>query len=156
MRRVIIALFIISNLSIIEIKAGHIPFFYSYGETIDKVLNLPNTETFEFEYGDGLYHGDLGVKYNQFCLFWIPLFNYGEKRYVLFNKRKDDYIYVVLDYNDIKYLQEEYGSSMIPTSPKLSFWNEWGGKILGLFILLLGWIFIKSYSKEETKILEDN
>ena len=122
-----------------------------YGETFEKVIDLPNSDEYEFEYSERIYHGDLGIRYKQFCLFWIPLFNYGEKQYVLFNKRKDDYVYVDLTYSDIEYLQEKYGSSLVPTNPEISFWNKWGGKILGVLIIIIGWFIFSLSSVEQGK-----
>lgn len=144
-----IILLLISIFTTKNMKAGDIPLIYSNGETFEKVLVLPNSEDFEFIYSDRLYHGDLGIKYNQFCLFWIPLFNYGEKRYVLYNERKDDYVYVELNASHIRALQKIYGNSLVPTLPKPSFWNEWGGKLLALLIIICGWGLFSPDHKEE-------
>jgi len=135
----------------IDAKASDFPIIYSNGETFEKVLTLPNTEEFQFEYSERMYHGDLGIRYDQFCLFWIPLFNYGDKKYVLFNERKDDYVYVELTNDGIKYLQDIYGSSTIPNTPKPSFWNEWGGKLVALLIIALAWFLFSPDSEDNNK-----
>lgn len=109
---------------------------YSNGETFIKVLDLP--KEYEMEYNERIYHADLGIRFHQFSLFWIPLFNYGEKKYVYLNERKDDYVYIELTSDDVNELQDIYGSSIVPSSPELPFWDEWGGKIV-LFLILLVW-----------------
>lgn len=146
MRKIVFIILFASFYSIAQVKAGDIPIIYSNGETFEKVIDLPNTEDFEFEYSDRIYHGDLGIKYDQFSLFLIPLLNYGEKKYVLFNERKDDYVYAELTDEGIKYLQDSYGVSVVPSTPELSFWNTWGGKMLVLFIIIICWGVFRSGS----------
>lgn len=134
--------------AIVDVKAGGLPIIYSNGETFENILDLPDSEEFQFEYSERLYYGDLGIKYEQFCLFWLPLFNYGEKRYVLFCERKDDYVYVELSDDDISFLQEIYGNSVIPSTPQLSFWNEWGGKLVGLLVIVLILFYFRLKSED--------
>jgi len=114
-----------------KIDAG-IPIFYSYGDDMVKVVELPDRDEFQLLARDGnAYHADLGILHKQFSLFWIPLVNFGEEQYVFYTDKKimgQDYTYVSLSPSDIEYLQSEIGG--IPSSPELPFWDAWGGKLL--------------------------
>ena len=119
---------------------------YSNGETFIKVLDLP--KDYEMEYNERVYHADLGIKFYQFSLFWIPLFNYGEKKYVYLNERKDDYVFIELTSDDVSELQDIYGSSVIPSDPELPFWDVWGGKMV-LILIIIVWFGYKRIAKDD-------
>lgn len=123
---------------------GRIPIVYSSGEEIEKVFDLPLRDEFTLVDDDGSqYHGDLGILHEQFSVFWIPLYNYGTPKYVLYTEEaagEYDYLYIDLEDEDIAYLQGEFGG--IPSSPELPFWDVYGGKLLAIFLLIvLGIIF---------------
>ena len=113
---------------------------YGNGEEISMVLSLPNQEDFLITCDDGRdYHADLGVMYNQFSLFYIPVWNYGDYKYVLYTDKKVgkyDFTYVDLGKDEVEYLQTLYGG--IPDEPELPFWDAYGGKLLILLLLVIG------------------
>jgi len=59
--------------------------FYSNGEKVEAVKQLPDSAIINDE------HVNLGVMYKQFSIFWIPMWNYGETKFVLINDKKDTY-----------------------------------------------------------------
>lgn len=111
---------------------------YSAGEEIEEVMDLPHTNEFMIQASDGnLYYSKVGIMHKQFSLFWIPLINYGEEKYVLYVDQKIgkyDYTYSELSDEDIMFLHDRFGLSEIPS---LSFWDAWGGKLLFLVIIFL-------------------
>lgn len=123
---------------------GGIPILYSDGEEVEKVIDLPMREEFQIQTQDGnWYHADLGILHEQFSIFWVPLYNHGTEKYVLYTDQKIgeyDFTYAELDNEDIANLQSEFGG--IPSTPELTFWDVIGGKLLAL-LLIGGFIFIK-------------
>ena len=122
------ALFFTSN------SASAAVILYSNGEKIDVVMELPDSAVIDNQ------HVNLGVMYNQFSLFWIPLWNYGETRFVLIND-KEDYYYD-LDAEDIQMIEDEFGVD-VPEKPKIDSWNKIGGKLV-LIALAVGIILFRN------------
>ena len=150
--KVLVAFLSFSVLITVETKG--VPVFYSYGETFKKVLDLPIEN--ELEYNGRTYHVDLGVKFQQISIFWIPLFNYGEKEYVFVNKALD--VYWELNDDGLDILQEMYGSSVVPSKPKLPFWDAWGGKMV-LILINIAWYGISRYlrgDENDSTLQEEN
>lgn len=119
---------------------------YGNDPVVTKVLDLPINDAFTIVAENGQsYHANLGVMYDEFSLFWVPIWNYGEMKYVLFTDTKIgeyDYTYVDLSAEDVAFLQSQFGG--IPTEPELPFWNAIGGKlVLLLLILVIGVFFNK-------------
>lgn len=125
---------------------GGIPIIYSNGEEIENAYILPYKNEYFIQADDGnWYHANVGVLHEQFSLFWIPLVNYGTEKYVLYTDTKVgeyDHVYVELSDDDIEYLQSEF-ADFSPT-PKLPFWDAWGGKLLVLGIILFFFICAKT------------
>ena len=126
------------SFSVTKVEAKGV-ILYSMGETIEKVIDLPKKDEYTILAQDGkLYYTDLGIMHNQFSIFWIPLWNYGTAKYVLYTDTKIgkyDYTYADLSNDDIAYLQNQYRS--IPDTPQLSFWSVIGGKIVAFLIIQL-------------------
>lgn len=126
------------SFSITKVNAKGV-IFYSTGETVEKVMDLPQREEFTLQTEDGrLIHANLGIMHEQFSIFWVPLWNYGKEKYVLYNDTKQgeyDYTYCDLTRDDVAYLQSQFGG--IPVVPELSFWTVYGGKIVAVIILLV-------------------
>lgn len=121
--------------------------FYSTGDHVVKVLDLPkDNELFEIEDEDGTStHVDLGILHSQFSIFWIPVLNYGEEKYVLYNESGRTINYVDLDEDSLKILHALYD---FPEEPTLSFWHTIGGKLV--WLLIIGAIiFIKARGKDD-------
>jgi len=105
--------------------------FYSNGEKIEVVKKLPDDAVMD----DG-EHVNLGVMYNQFSIFWIPMWNYGETKYVLINDAKDTYY--DLDAEDLEMIRSDFNVK-ISDKPSIGFWNKIGGKLIwGLLIVAAG------------------
>lgn len=97
-------------------------------------------------------HVNLGVMYNQFGLFWLPLWNYGTPQYVLINDKEDTYY--DLDEEDIALLQEEYGVNLAK-APKPSLWQQIGLKpVIVLLVFFLIWGNIGGKKDEEEREVE--
>jgi hypothetical protein len=116
--------------------------FYSTGEKIELLETLPPEATIDD------VHINLGLMYDQFSIFWIPVWNYGETKYVLVNDEEDTYW--DLDTETIELLKTDFKVE-IPEEPVIGFWNKIGGKIIwGIVILvaLAGWFFTRKDDKE--------
>ena len=100
--------------------------FYSNGEKIETVTKLPDNAVINNE------HVNLGVMYEQFAIFWVPMWNYGETKYVLINDERNTYY--DLDQEDIETLKVEFGVN-IPDKPAIGFWNKIGGKIIWSIVI---------------------
>jgi hypothetical protein len=120
---------------------------YSNGEKIEVVKKLPDNVIINDE------HVNLGVMYEQFSIFWIPMWNYGEKKFVLINNKKNTYY--DLDEEDIEVLKTEFNVK-VPAKPTIGFWNKIGGKIIWICVILAafcGWWFTRK-DDEEAEIPE--
>jgi hypothetical protein len=122
-------------------------FIYSNGEKIDVVMQLPDSLVLD----EG--HVNLGVMYDQFSLFWIPLWNYGETRFVLINDSED--YYYDLDEEDIQMIEAEFGID-IPEKARIGFWNKIGGKLVAIAIIVGIMLFRSRGGKEEDDEVEEN
>jgi len=118
---------------------------YSNGEKIEVVKQLPDSAII-----DGT-HVNLGVMYKQFSIFWIPMWNYGDTKFVLVNDKKDTYY--DLDKENIETLKTEFNVN-VPDNPAIGFWNKIGGKIIwGVLIIaaICGW-WISRKDNEDAEI----
>lgn len=119
-----------------NIQEAKIPIIYSSGEALTEVKTLPKDAVFD----DGT-HFNLGVYHNQFSIFYMPIWNYGNPQYALINDKKDQYI--VLDQEDVKEVSKEYNLQLSET-PSLPWTTKIGGKPIIILILLFslrGFIF---------------
>jgi len=116
---------------------------YSNGEKIELTKELPADVTI-----DGT-HVNLGVMYDQFAIFWVPMWNYGETRFVLFNDKKNTYWDV--DEETIEILKTDFNVE-VPAKPTIGFWNKIGGKLIWFGVILLafwGWWSSRKDDDEE-------
>ncbi len=123
--------------------------FYSTGDHVVKVLDLPkDNDLFALEGDDGeMVHLDLGIMHSQFSLMWIPVFNYGEEKYVLYKESRNTINYVDLDEDELKVLHALYD---FPETPSMPFWHKIGGKLVWILIIgLLIFFKIKGGKEEE-------
>lgn len=122
---IMLILFSIGSVQKIEAKGV---IFYGLGETISTTQTLPEEVILDGQ------HVNIGVHYEQFSLFWIPIWNYGDVTNVLVNDKEDTYWDI--DEEDIEHLKTEFdvevGEAEIP------FWTKVGGKpIVVLLVLFL-------------------
>lgn len=127
--------------------------FYSTGDHVVKVLDLPkDNDLFALEGDDGeIVHLDLGIMHSQFSLMWIPVFNYGEEKYVLYKESRNTINYVDLDEDELKVLHALYD---FPETPSMPFWHKIGGKLVWILIIGLLIFFKIKGGKEEEAALE--
>jgi len=121
---------------------------YSNGEKIEVVKQLPENAIYDGQ------HVNLGVMYNQFAIFWIPMWNYGETKYVLVNDKKDTYYDLTAEDSEI--LKTNFNVE-IPQNPTIGFWNKTGGKLIWIAVILViasGWWFSRKDDNEEAEIPE--
>ncbi len=82
-------------------------------------------------------HVNFGVVYDQFGLFWLPLWNYGETEYALISD--DENTFWSLDEETLEMVKSEYELD-IPDTPSIPFWQKVGLKpvviLLFLFFIL--------------------
>jgi hypothetical protein len=108
--------------------------FYSNGEKIELFKELPSEAVINGT------HVNLGVKYEQFSIFWVPMWNYGETKYVLINDKEDSYW--ELDTETVEKLRTDFNVD-VPQNPTIGFWNRIGGKIIWgivIFAAIAGWL----------------
>lgn len=118
---------------------------YSTGQNIIHLIDLPDNEDFIIDSNSGVcQYLDLGILHEQFSLCGIPIWNYGEKTYVLYI----DDTYYELDDEQLDYIKKNYIN--IPEEPELPFWDVYGGKLLLLLLMLflICYIMIKNHLKE--------
>ena len=108
------------------------------GEELTTIQTLPEDAQFE----DG-QHANLGIKFNQFELFWLPVWNYGDYEYVLVNSSEDTY--ADLSQDEINIMRMMYS---LPEYPVLPLKTRIG--IKPVIILLIG-IFVFSVVKKPKK-----
>ena len=79
-------------------------------------------------------HVNLGVAYEQFGIFRLPLWNYGETRYILVSD--DEESAWELDGKQLAELKSEHNLN-IPENPLIPFWEKVGLKPVVIILLLL-------------------
>ena len=111
-----------------------------------KVADLPDSEGYKT--AEGTFY-DIGYRYKQFKLFWIPIWNYDKSwcGYI------DNDTFVDLTEAEVFELAQAAGVRL-PKNVQPPFWDEWGGKLL--FIGGIGlYIFIKRAAREDDNAPEE-
>jgi hypothetical protein len=101
---------------------------YSTGPHFETKQKLPVEETIDGK------HVNFGVAYDQFSIFWIPIWNYGETEYALITDDGENAY--SMDQESLQYLKEQYDIDTNST-PSISFWNKIGGKLIWIAVILL-------------------
>lgn len=121
---------------------------YSNGEELKTLHELPE----EAKMDDGT-HVNLGVHYESFSLFWMPVWNYGEYKYALVNDAEDTWY--ELSEEELKALATEYKLDL-PATPELPLLTQIGLKPVIIIVVLF---FIVSYflpnEEEEEPVNEE-
>lgn len=117
---------------------------YGNGPEFERMYDLP--DSLVSEEGNPL---EFGVTFDQFSLFYVPIWNYGQTEYAVYDSKAKT-IYE-LDEEDVAAFKEKYGWEL-PEKPGLSFWNRIGGKLVLLAVAaaLLG-IWMWKRRSEETQ-----
>ncbi len=117
---------------------------YGNGPEFERMYDLP--DSLVSEEGNPL---EFGVTFDQFSLFYVPIWNYGQTEYAVYDSKAKT-IYE-LDEEDVAAFKEEYGWEL-PEKPSLSFWNRIGGKLVLLAVAaaLLG-IWMWKRRSEDTQ-----
>ena len=125
------SLFLLLMLSTFSAHAGKdIGFLYSYGgEKIFKQIELPDTEYYQYENT----YVDIGYITKQFSVFMIPLWNYDGRWIGYINSDSD---FLELPMSQLQDIARTAGTTT-PKKPSLPFWDAYGGKAVGIVILLL-------------------
>lgn len=108
-------------------EARRATILYGNGPEFQKMYDLPDSVTL-----DNGHTLQFGIAFEQFSLFYVPIWNYGTTEYAVYDAA-DRTIYT-LDAEDIADFQAEYGWEL-PKTPKLSFWNRIGGKLVALLVI---------------------
>ncbi|MFK8037758.1 MAG: hypothetical protein AB8B74_05670 [Crocinitomicaceae bacterium] len=111
-------------------------------EYIETTVDLPAETEF---YGEDEAPLNVGYRYKQINIVWIPLWNY-EGEYCLVNDNEDTY-YDLTD-EEKTYLTENHDAKF-EGSP-LSLWNKMGGKvILGAILLFIVWSYLPKKNEDK-------
>ncbi len=131
----------------INSMAGGIPVPYcSKCEYITIVADLPDSSEFYSEEYKG--YMDIGYKYSQFWLVWLPLWN-SDGEYVLTIKGQD--VYFDITPAKVKRLAATYNLTL-PDNP-IPLWDKIGGKaVIGLVIVIIILLnFVKGKKKDKNE-----
>lgn len=123
-------------------KGGGIIFF-GMGEELTTIEKFPADMEMTFDDGEP---ANLGIKYNQFELFWLPVWNYGDYQYVLVNEAEDTY--AELDEDGLAVLRMMYS---LPDKPVLPLATRIGLKPVIILLLGIYIIYTIRKPKEEDK-----
>jgi len=121
---------------------GGIPFVYGSTERILKAGEFPNTE--DFEHSSGVLV-DPGWCWEQFHVFFIPVWN-ADGHWCGYVQSETESL--SLNEEELKEISDDIGIAL-PAPPSLPFWDAVGGKLalvgllIGVFILMILWSFIK-------------
>lgn len=100
---------------------------YHNGLQVSKINDLPAEAIIDGQ------HVNLGVSYEQFGLFWLPVWNYGDTNYVLISD--DENTYWDLDEELLTQIKEEYNLD-IPDNAQIPLWQKIGLKPIIILLLL--------------------
>jgi hypothetical protein len=121
--------------------AKGIPIVYcSDCEYITVVGDLPDSAQFYSEEYKG--YMDIGYKYNQFWILWLPLWN-SKGEYCLTIKGQD--VYFEYTKEEIEELAKSYNIKL-PSNP-IPFWDKIGGKALLILLLAVAVWYFKFHDK---------
>ena len=140
----LVALCTVSSMS--NAQAARVPIMYVSGPEFEEIGPLP----------DSILSDDdnkmfFGLEFEQFSIFYVPLWNTGEVKYALY----DEVAQTIYSYEhaDVKVIAEEFGFT-IEETPTLSFWNRIGGKLVAL-IIILGVLYATFVFKPKTETPTD-
>ena len=119
-----------------------IPILYEYGgEKIVKIASFPDTESFQNTEG---YYFDAGIIYKQVKVFFLPLWNYDVRwcGYI------DETTFIELDTVELSEYARVAGVQL-PTAPPVPLWDQLGGKLILIGVLIGVGMYLREYVKTE-------
>lgn len=128
MKKIIFLFSLIISLLVIQDAKAKGVIVYHNGPMFKTAKQLPAASEIDGK------HVNLGIAYEQFGIFWLPLWNYGETRYVLVSD--DEESAWELDSQQLAGLKSEY-SLDIPENPSIPFWEKVGLKPVAIILLLV-------------------
>ncbi len=140
------ALTLFAVFSFTQTAEAKIPFFYSTGAATQEIHKFE--EPIDL---DGDKAECIGIVFDQFSIFTVPIWNYGEQVYALYTESGNTINYYELTPEDVEAFSAEFGIELDPNNPTLSFWNRIGGKLVLLlvFVALVGYYMIKGDDDDE-------
>lgn len=126
-------------------KANAVQVTFGPHDKLVKICDLPDED--DYMSGDGK-HFDFGYKYTLFEVVFLPIFQQGDGEIVGYI---DDDHFVVLSKEDIIEITKTNNIKNLAGLVKIPFWDAWGGKLVGILIILLliGSIVRDRYKKTE-------
>lgn len=135
---IIFALFALCAVQDIQAKGVIV---YHNGPKFETLQELPADIMLEGK------HVNIGVAYDQFGIFWLPLWNYGTPEYALVSD--DNETAWTLTGEDLESIKKEYNIEL-PENPSPSLWNKIGLKpVVVLLLFLIVWGYLKKEKTEE-------
>jgi len=139
------------NLALVFILFGNVavaksvPAIFSWGgEAFYKIADLPDTPQYKFND----HFVDIGVKYTEFQIFFLPIWQ-SDMEYIGIIPYNSDQYYEFSN-DEIMELASSAHISIPPISQvSLDFWTAWGGKLVLVLILLLLVMYSVISSKNE-------
>jgi len=115
---------------------------YHDGPTFKTIKELPQDQTIEGK------HVNLGIAFEQFGLFWLPLWNYGDVKYALVTDNEEEAWEI--DEETLAELKSEFNLDIADT-PSIPFWHKVGLKpVVILLLILIIWGYIPSKKRRES------
>lgn len=142
MKKIILFIFTVFCLGAMQNIEAKGVIIYNTGPTIETVEKLPADAVLE----DGT-HFNLGIMYDQFGLFWMPVWNYSDAEYVLVSN--DEKTYYELNEAQLAELAKQYNLGL-KDKPSPSLWNKIGLKpVLVILIAAIIWGYLPGRKKKE-------
>lgn len=145
MKKIILFIFIVFCFAISQNIEAKGVIIYHNGPNLETVEKLPTDAKLD----DGT-HFNLGLMYDQFGLFWMPVWNYSDAKYVLVSD--DEKTYYELDKAQLDELSKEF-NIQLKDNPSPSLWNRIGLKpVIVLLVVAIIWGYLPSKKKKEEEV----
>lgn len=145
MKKITLLLFFLLSFIFIQKSNAKGVIVYHNGPQLELFSALPADAVMD----DGS-HVNIGIMYDQFGLFWMPLWNYSEPKYVLVSD--DEKTYWEYTDTELQEIAKSYDISL-HENPSPSLWNKIGLKpVLIILLLVVIWSNFPIRQKAEEDI----